>query len=83
MRPGDVIADRFELEQLAGTGGMGAVYRARERYSGKLVALKILQPGPQEHAQRPAAGPASAATVKFTLRALERARPSRKLSKVL
>ena len=52
MRPGDVIADRFELEQLAGTGGMGAVYRARERYSGKLVALKILQPGPPEHAQR-------------------------------
>ncbi|EYF02145.1 serine/threonine-protein kinase [Chondromyces apiculatus] len=52
MRPGDVIADRFELEQLAGAGGMGAVYRARERYSGRLVALKILQPGPREHAAR-------------------------------
>ncbi|AKT37089.1 serine/threonine-protein kinase PknK [Chondromyces crocatus] len=52
MRPGDVVADRFELEQLAGAGGMGAVYRARERYSGRLVALKILQPGPPEHAAR-------------------------------
>ena len=46
------MADRFELEQLAGSGGMGAVYRARERFSGRPVALKILRPGPAEHEQR-------------------------------
>ncbi len=42
MRPGTVIGDRFELERAAGAGGMGAVYRARDRASGKLVALKLL-----------------------------------------
>jgi tetratricopeptide (TPR) repeat protein len=34
--------DRFVIERLVGGGGMGAVYRARERRTGELVALKIL-----------------------------------------
>src|SRR5262245_39213539 len=42
MRPGDVIDDRFELERLAGSGGMGDVFRARDRHTGDKVALKIL-----------------------------------------
>jgi tetratricopeptide (TPR) repeat protein len=42
MRPGDVLADRFAIEALAGTGGMGAVYRAREVASGTPIALKVL-----------------------------------------
>jgi eukaryotic-like serine/threonine-protein kinase len=42
MRPGDVIADRFEIEASAGAGGMGQVYRARDRRSGEVVALKVL-----------------------------------------
>ncbi len=42
MRPGMVIADRFELERPAGAGGMGTVYRARDRTSGAPVALKLL-----------------------------------------
>jgi len=42
VRPGDLVANRFELEACAGTGGMGTVYRARDRYDGSLVALKLL-----------------------------------------
>ncbi|WP_438022417.1 serine/threonine-protein kinase [Sorangium sp. So ce233] len=39
----DVVEDRFEIERLAGSGGMGDVYRARDRLSGETVALKVLQ----------------------------------------
>src|SRR3954463_2682549 len=42
MKPGDVIVDRFELEKLAGAGGMGEVWRARDRLSNSIVALKRL-----------------------------------------
>ena len=42
MRPGDVIADRFEIEREAGVGGMGLVYRAIDRRSGGAVALKVM-----------------------------------------
>ncbi|MEZ4297653.1 MAG: protein kinase [Polyangiaceae bacterium] len=36
-----VIAGRFEIEALAGQGGMGAVHRAIDRVSGEPVALKL------------------------------------------
>jgi tetratricopeptide (TPR) repeat protein len=38
-----VLADRFEIERLAGSGGMGKVYRAHDRWTGQPVALKVLQ----------------------------------------
>ena len=41
MRAGDQL-DRFELVSLAGVGGMGAVWRARDRDSGGEVAIKVL-----------------------------------------
>jgi len=37
-----VVADRFELERVVGSGGMGEVYRARDRLTGKPVAVKLL-----------------------------------------
>lgn len=37
-----IIADRYELERLAGTGAMGSVYRAWDRKLGKAVALKLV-----------------------------------------
>ncbi|WP_437964134.1 protein kinase [Sorangium sp. So ce260] len=43
MRAGDLVEDRFEIERLAASGGMGDVYRARDRLSGEAVALKVLQ----------------------------------------
>jgi tetratricopeptide (TPR) repeat protein len=42
MRAGELIAERFALERIAGTGGMGTVYRARDQTGGAPVALKVL-----------------------------------------
>ncbi|HEX5661674.1 MAG TPA: protein kinase [Polyangiales bacterium] len=43
MRPGDVLANRFQLEAETGSGGMGQVFRARDRFSGTPVAVKLLR----------------------------------------
>ena len=40
--PGDVVADRYELEQLVGSGGMSSVFRAHDRVLERTVALKVL-----------------------------------------
>ena len=39
---GEVIADRYELEELVGKGGMSSVYRAHDRLLERKVAIKIL-----------------------------------------
>jgi serine/threonine-protein kinase len=39
---GEVVADRYELEELVGTGGMSSVYRARDGLLERQVAIKIL-----------------------------------------
>jgi serine/threonine protein kinase len=39
---GELIADRFELRELAGSGGMSSVYRAHDRLLERLVAIKVL-----------------------------------------
>ncbi len=42
MMPGEQLSDRLELEQEIGSGGMGEVFRARDRISGEVVAVKVL-----------------------------------------
>ena len=52
MQGGDVVGERFVVEALAGTGGMGAVYRARDRSSDAVVALKVVADAAERHALR-------------------------------
>jgi eukaryotic-like serine/threonine-protein kinase len=49
MELSQLIGQRFEIESLAGTGGMGQVYRARDLRTGGRVALKVLS-GKREQA---------------------------------
>ena len=42
VRVGEVIADRYELEQLVGEGGMSSVYRAHDTVLERRVAIKVL-----------------------------------------
>jgi serine/threonine-protein kinase len=41
---GEVLSDRYEVEELVGTGGMSSVFRAHDRLLDRKVALKVLHP---------------------------------------
>jgi eukaryotic-like serine/threonine-protein kinase len=52
LQIGDVIGKRFQLEAVAGEGGLAFVFRARDLASGQPVALKLLKRPTPAHQQR-------------------------------
>jgi len=52
VQPGEVVEDRFEIADVAGEGGMGTVYRARDRRTSEIVAVKVLHTTQGDNAER-------------------------------
>lgn len=49
---GTVLADRWVLDEHLAAGGMGEVFRARDRRRGEDVAIKVMRPGVAQAPQR-------------------------------
>ena len=50
LKPGTLLGNRYEIIDMLGEGGMGAVYKTRDRELDRLVAVKVIRP---EFAGRP------------------------------
>src|SRR5687768_3712489 len=52
MKEGDLVGERFAIESVAGSGGMGTVYRAIDRTTQLPAAVKVMTRGEVEDAAR-------------------------------
>lgn len=43
LTPGEIVGERYQVEQFLGAGGMGEVYRVHDREANQAVALKTLR----------------------------------------
>ncbi|MEZ4411111.1 MAG: serine/threonine-protein kinase [Polyangiales bacterium] len=48
-RPGAIVSERYALRRVLGRGGMCTVWEALHRYTGRRVAVKLLNPDFAEH----------------------------------
>jgi eukaryotic-like serine/threonine-protein kinase len=44
LQPGEILGGRYEIQQMLGEGGMGAVFKAIDRELARPVALKLIRP---------------------------------------
>src|SRR5215212_5225423 len=51
VRPGEVLAGKYRVERVLGTGGMGYVVAARHLQLDQLVAMKFLRKGAVENGE--------------------------------
>ncbi len=44
LKPGDLVAGRFRIVEMVGSGGFSVVYRAHQEEMNRFIALKVLKP---------------------------------------